>query len=215
MGQKVNPVSFRLQVNKDWQSKWFAAKNYGSLLNEDLKIRKALERRFGHRAGVARVDIERMAGKVNVILHTSKPGVIIGRGGAGAEEIKKILSKITPSGLNITIEEVKNPERNAKLLADNVVSQLERRVAFRRAIRGSLEQAMRAGAQGVKITVAGRLNGAEMARRETSTAGKVPLHTLRADIDFAQSVAKTTYGVIGVKVWIYNGEVFAKKEDKK
>lgn len=206
MGQKVNPRSLRLQVNKDWESKWFAVADYSKFLVQDIKIRRAVEAKLGKRAGVARVDIERSHTQVTVTIHTSKPGVVIGRGGSGAEELKRILTSIVGSTVKVSIEEIRKPELAAQLVAENIASQLERRVSFRRAMRASVENTMKAGAKGAKITVSGRLNGAEMARRETTAQGSIPLHTFRADIDFARAVARTTYGIIGVKVWIYKGE---------
>lgn len=203
MGQKVNPISMRLQVSKDWQSKWFAEKDYADFLVQDIKLRRAAEKKLGKRAGVARIDIERSPNLLIVTIHTSKPGVVIGRGGAGAEELKGILTKIAGSNIKVTIEEVKRPEANAVLVAENVASQLERRIGFRRAMKMSVENALKAGAKGAKVAVAGRLNGAEMARREKVAQGSIPLHTIRADIEFGQALAHTTYGVIGVKVWIY------------
>jgi len=203
MGQKVNPTSLRLQVSKDWQSKWFATQDYSTFLVQDIKLRRAATAKLGKRAGVARIDIERSPNLLVVTIYTSKPGVVIGRGGAGAEELKTALTKIAGGNLKVTIEEVKKPEANAVLVAENVASQLERRIGFRRAMKMSVENALKAGAKGAKIRVAGRLNGAEMARRETTASGSIPLHTIRADVDFGQALAKTTYGVIGVKVWIY------------
>jgi small subunit ribosomal protein S3 len=208
MGQKVNPRSLRLQLDRDWQSRWFAGKNYATFLIEDIKLRKAVAAKYTKRAGIARVDIERSPGQLTVTIHTSKPGVVIGRGGSGAEELKVILNKIATSPVKVSIEEVKRPETNAMLVAENIASQLERRISFRRAMKMSVENAMKSGAQGAKVVVAGRLNGAEMSRREAVTQGSVPLHTLRADIDYAQALAKTTYGVIGVKVWVYKGTKF-------
>ena len=208
MGQKINPRSMRLQVDKDWQSKWFATKDYADQLVQDIQLRRAVERKLGKRAGAARVDIERSPNQLVVTIYTSKPGVVIGRGGSGAEELKKILSKLTTDPIKISIEEVKKPETNALLVAENVASQLERRISFRRAMKVAVDNAIKAGAKGAKVAVAGRLNGAEMARRESTSQGSIPLHTLRADIDYASSVAKTTYGVIGVKAWVYKGEKF-------
>jgi small subunit ribosomal protein S3 len=208
MGQKVNPRSLRLQVDKDWQSKWFATREYADFLISDIQLRKAINAKLDKRAGVARVDIERSPNLLQVTIHTSKPGIVIGRGGAGAEELKNILSKLAKEPVKVSIEEIKKPETTAMLVAENVASQLERRVAFRRAVRAAVENAMRAGAQGAKVSVSGRLGGAEMSRRETMTQGSIPLHTIRADIDYAQTIARTTYGVIGVKVWIYKGEKF-------
>jgi small subunit ribosomal protein S3 len=208
MGQKVNPRSMRLQIDRDWQSRWFAGRNYAQFLVEDIKIRKAVASKYTKRAGVARVDIERSPGQMTVTIHTSKPGVVIGRGGSGAEDLKNTLGKLTATPVKVSIEEVKRPETNAMLVAENIASQLERRISFRRAMKMSVENAMKSGAQGAKVTVAGRLNGAEMSRRETVAQGSIPLHTLRADIDYAQALARTTYGVIGVKVWVYKGSKF-------
>jgi small subunit ribosomal protein S3 len=212
MGQKVNPRSLRLQVDRDWQSRWFAAKDYSAYLIGDLKLRRAVEKKLGKRAGLARVDIERSPNLLVVSLHTSKPGVVIGRGGSGSEELKRILSKIAGGPVKVVIEEVKKPETNAMLVAENIASQLERRISFRRAMKASVDNAMKGGARGAKVTVAGRLNGAEMARRETTSQGSIPLHTIRADIDYAQALARTTYGVIGVKVWVYKGEKLRQKD---
>lgn len=206
MGQKINPNSLRLQVNKDWQSKWFATKDYASYLVNDIKLRRAIEAKLGKRAGVARVDIERSPNQLTITIHTSKPGVVIGRGGGGVEDLKKILTRIASSPIKVSIEEVKRPELSAALVAENVASQLERRISFRRAMKMTVDNSMKAGAKGVKIAVAGRLGGAEMARREKTSQGSIPLHTIRADIDFATATAKTTYGVIGVKAWIFKGE---------
>ncbi|HEY2004760.1 MAG TPA: 30S ribosomal protein S3 [Candidatus Saccharimonadia bacterium] len=212
MGQKVNPRSMRLQVDHDWQSRWYADRDYATQLIQDLSIRKAIAGKLSKRAGVARVDIERSPGQVVVTIHTSKPGVVIGRGGSGAEELKSMLSKITGGPIKVSIEEVKKPETNATLVAENVAGQLERRISFRRAMKMSVENAMKNGAQGAKVAIAGRLNGAEMARRESVSQGSIPLHTLRADIDFAHALARTTYGVIGVKVWVYKGTKFEEKK---
>ena len=208
MGHKVNPRSMRLQVNRDWSSRWFAGRNYATFLIEDIKVRAAVMKKLTRRAGVARVDIERSPGQMIVTIYTSKPGVVIGRGGSGAEEIRSLLSKMIGGPVKVSIEEVKRPELSAALVAENIASQLERRIGFRRAMKMSVENAMKSGALGAKVTIAGRLNGAEMARRESTSQGVVPLHTLRADIDFAQGLAKTTYGITGVKVWIYKGQRF-------
>ena len=206
MGQKVNPISLRLQVNKDWQSKWFSEKDYAKFLVEDIKLRRAAERKLGKRAGVARIDVERSPNLLVVTVYTAKPGVVIGRGGSGAEELKAILSKIAGTNVKIAIEEVKRPEANAALVAENVAGQLERRISFRRAMKMSVENALKAGASGAKVMVAGRLNGAEMSRRESFSRGSIPLHTIRANVEFSQALAHTTYGIIGVKVWVYKGE---------
>lgn len=208
MGQKINPRSMRLQVDHDWQSRWYADRDYATFLIQDLKLRAAISGKLNKRAGVARVDIERSPGQIVVTIHTSKPGVVIGRGGSGAEELKALLAKIVGGPVKVSIEEVKKPELNAMLVAENVAGQLERRISFRRAMKMSVENAMKSGALGAKVAIAGRLNGAEMARRENVSQGSIPLHTLRADIDFAQALAKTTYGVIGVKVWVYKGSKF-------
>lgn len=205
MGQKVNPVSMRLQANKNWQSKWFATKNFAQVLTEDIRIRKIIASKLSTRAGVAEVDIERSTGQITINIHSSKPGVVIGRGGSGTEALKLAISKVTDQTVKINIEEVRSPETNAQLIADNIASQLERRMAFRRVIKMAVENAMKNGALGAKASVSGRLNGAEMARRETTFQGSIPLHTIRADIDYATAQAHTTYGVIGVKVWIYKG----------
>jgi len=208
MGQKINPRSMRLQIDHDWQSRWYADRDYATFLIQDLKLRAAISGKLNKRAGVARVDIERSPGQIVVTIHTSKPGVVIGRGGSGAEELKALLAKIVVGPVKVSIEEVKKPELNAMLVAENVAGQLERRISFRRAMKMSVENAMKSGALGAKVAIAGRLNGAEMARRENVSQGSIPLHTLRADIDFAQALAKTTYGVIGVKVWVYKGSKF-------
>lgn len=212
MGQKINPRSMRLQVDHDWQSRWYADRDYATQLIQDLKIRRALAAKLSKRAGVARVDIERSPGQIVVTVHTSKPGVVIGRGGSGAEELKNILSKIASGPVKVSIEEVKKPETNAQLVAENVASQLERRISFRRAMKMAVENAMKSGALGAKVAIAGRLNGAEMARREHVAQGSIPLHTLRADIDYGPALAKTTFGVIGVKVWIYKGTKFEERK---
>ena len=206
MGQKINPRSLRLQVDHDWQSQWFATKDYADNLIVDLKVRRMIEAQLARRAGIARVDIEREPKSVAITVHTSKPGVVIGRGGAGAEELRNKLAKIVRLPVRVSIEEVKNPEVSAAVVAENIASQLERRVGFRRAMKMSVENAMKSGALGAKVTTAGRLGGREMARRETISQGSIPLHTLRADIDYGQATARTTYGVIGVKVWIYKGQ---------
>lgn len=207
MGQKVNPISMRLQVNKDWRSKWFAnRRDYANYLAQDLKVRKIVQSKFGSRGAINKVDIERSPNLVTVTIATAKAGVVIGRGGQGAQELKAAVEKIYGVPVRINIEEVKKPDLYAKLVAENIAHQLERRMSFRRAIKSSSAAVMRAGAKGVRIEVAGRLNGAEMSRREKEAVGSVPLHTIRADIDFASVQAQTIAGVIGVKVWIYKGE---------
>jgi small subunit ribosomal protein S3 len=208
MGQKVNPISMRLQVNKDWRSKWFVAgkREYASYLAADLKVRKLIQDKFGSRGAINKVDIERSPNLVTVTVATAKAGVVIGRGGQGAQEVKAELEKIYGVPSRVNIEEVKKPEMYAKLVAENIAHQLERRMSFRRAIKSSAAATMRAGAKGIRIEVAGRLNGAEMSRREKEAQGSVPLHTIRANIDFASVRAQTIAGVIGVKVWIYKGD---------
>lgn len=206
MGQKINPVSMRLSYRKDWQGKWFSANNFASSVTQDIAIRKVISDKLGFRAAVARVDIERSQNEMIITIHTAKPGVVIGRAGAGVEMLKNALTKIVKDPLKINIEEVKSPETNAQLIAENIASQLERRLPFRRVIKSSTEAAVRAGVLGAKASVSGRLNGAEMARRETSAVGSIPLHTIKANIDYATAEARTTYGIIGVKVWVYKGQ---------
>ncbi len=205
MGQKINPVGFRLIFTKDWQSKWFDSRNFASSVVQDIRIRQLIASKLGYRASVAKIEIERSNNELIVTIYTAKPGVVIGRSGAGIDALKKDLAKIIDGTFKINIEEVKNPELNAQLVAQNVASQLERRLPFRRVIKSTTEAAVRAGALGAKVSVSGRLNGAEMARRETSAVGSIPLHTIKANIDYAAAEAKTTFGVIGVKVWIYKG----------
>jgi small subunit ribosomal protein S3 len=208
MGQKVNPISFRLQVNKKWRSKWFAPKrDYATFLTQDLAVRRLIDKKVGARGAVNTVDIERSPNLVTVTINTAKAGVVIGRGGVGAQELKAAIEKIYGTQVRVNIEEVKKPELHAKLVAENIANQLERRIAFRRAIKSSAGATMRAGAKGIRIEVSGRLNGAEMSRREKTIEGSVPLHTLRANIDYGYIRAKTGTGIIGVKVWIYKGEV--------
>jgi small subunit ribosomal protein S3 len=208
MGQKVNPISMRLQVNKDWRSKWFAGKReYATYLSKDLAVRRMIQQKLGSRAAINKVDIERSLNLVTVTISTAKAGVVIGRGGAGAQELKAAIEKIYGVPVRVNIEEIKKPELYAKLVAENIAHQLERRMSFRRAVKSGAAATMRAGAKGIRIEVAGRLGGADMSRREKEVAGSVPLHTLRADIDFAKVDARTADGIIGVKVWIYKGEV--------
>lgn len=209
MGQKVNPISMRLQVNKDWRSKWFASKqDYAKFLAQDLQVRKLIQDKVGSRGAINKVDIERSPNLVSVTIQTAKAGVVIGRGGSGAQELKSAIEKIYGIPTRVNIEEIKKPELYAKLVAENIAHQLERRIAFRRAVKQSAAATMRAGAKGIRIEVAGRLGGAEMSRREKTVEGSVPLHTLRADVDY--HAARAQYpgsGIIGVKVWIYKGEV--------
>ena len=205
MGQKINPTGFRLGYTKNWQSKWFDSRNFASSVAQDIKIRKLISDKLGFRASVAKVEIERSNNEMIITIHSAKPGVVIGRSGAGVEALKKDLAKLIEGAFKVNIEEVKNPELDAKLVAENVASQLERRLPFRRIIKSTTDASVRAGALGAKVSVSGRLNGAEMARRETAAIGSIPLHTIKANIDYATAEAKTTYGVIGVKVWIYKG----------
>ncbi|MBC7546437.1 30S ribosomal protein S3 [Candidatus Saccharibacteria bacterium] len=208
MGQKVNPISMRLQVNKDWRSKWFVDKrDYAQYLKEDLAVRRLIHTKLGSRAAINRVEIGRTPNLVTVTISTAKAGVVIGRGGVGATELKQKIEAIYAVATRVNIEEIKKPDMYAKLVAENIAHQLERRMSFRRAIKSASAATMRAGAKGIRIEVAGRLNGAEMSRREKEVAGSVPLHTIRADIDYAGVRAQTIAGVIGVKVWIYKGEV--------
>ncbi len=214
MGQKVNPIGFRLGINKTWGSQWFAEKSYGELLHEDIKIRKYLKKKF-YQAGISKIEIERAADKAKINIHTARPGILIGRKGTEIEKLKKEIVRMTRSEPIINILEVRKPETDAQLVAENIALQLEKRVAFRRAMKRSVTSALKFGAKGIRVACAGRLGGAEMARREWYREGKVPLHTLRADIDYGFAEAHTTYGIIGVKVLIFHGEVLPdKKRDK-
>ena len=206
MGQKVHPHGFRIGVIKTWDSKWFADKNYQQYLLEDIKVREFVKEKL-FTAGISRVEIERSSNRMVVIIHTAKPGMVIGRAGSNIELLKKDIKKMTTSDLDIKIQEVKQPDMDATLVAENIAAQLERRIAFRRAMKQSVTRTMRMGAKGIKVQVGGRLGGAEIARSEGYREGSIPLHTLRADIDYGTAEAHTTYGRIGVKVWIYKGEV--------
>ncbi|MBS3976367.1 MAG: 30S ribosomal protein S3 [Syntrophomonadaceae bacterium] len=207
MGQKVHPKGLRLGIIKDWDAKWYAGKKeFATLLHEDLKIRKHLKKRL-FTAGIAGIEIERTANRVKVTIRTAKPGVVIGRGGAEVESLRKDLEKMTGRQVNLNIIEIKKPEIDAQLVAENIAAQLEKRISFRRAMKQAVTRAMRLGAEGIRIACAGRLAGAEIARTEWYAEGKVPLHTLRADIDYGFAESNTTYGKIGVKCWIYKGEV--------
>jgi len=209
MGQKVNPIGLRLGINRTWESRWFANDaEYGSLLHEDLRIRKYITDGLSQ-AGVSKVIIERPAKKARITIHTARPGVVIGKKGAEIERLRTEIAKITNSELHLNIVEIRKPEIDAKLVADNISQQLERRVAFRRAMKRAVQSAMRLGAQGIRINCGGRLGGAEIARTEWYREGRVPLHTLRADIDYGESTAKTAYGTCGVKVWVFTGEIMA------
>jgi len=208
MGQKVHPVGFRLGFNKTWRSRWYAEKDYAPLLLEDLNLKKELKRRFGH-AGVARVEIERAANKLKITIFTSRPGIIIGRKGQEVDKLKQEVQKRTGKEVFINIQEILKPELDAQLVSESVALQLEKRIAFRRAMRKAVDAALRFGAKGIKIRVSGRLNGAEIARSEWYLHGQLPLHTLRSDVDYGFSEARTTFGQIGVKCWIYKGELDA------
>lgn len=206
MGQKVNPHGLRIGIIKTWDAKWYADKDYAKFLHEDVKIRAFVKKKL-YTAGVSRIEIERAATRVKVIVHTAKPGMVIGRGGAGIEQLKVALKKLTGKTIDVNIAEIKQAEMDATLVAENIAAQLEKRIAFRRAMKQSVQRTMRMGAKGIKVTVGGRLGGAEIARTESTRDGSIPLHTLRADIDYGTAEAHTTYGIIGVKVWIYKGEV--------
>ncbi|MEG0998361.1 MAG: 30S ribosomal protein S3 [Clostridiales bacterium] len=210
MGQKVNPKGFRIGVIRDWDSRWYARKEYSDYLLEDYKIRKYLKAKL-YTSGISRIEIERAAGRVKVNIFTAKPGIVIGRGGTEVEALKVKLEKMTGKKVNIYINEVKKPELDAQLVAESVASALEKRIGFRRAMKQSVGRTMRLGAGGIKLMVAGRLGGAEIARSEWVSEGKVPLHTLRANIDYATAEANTTYGKIGVKCWIYKGEILPER----
>ena len=206
MGQKVNPIGLRLGITKTWNSKWFTEKNYAKRLHEDLRIRKFIKEKLFD-AGISRVLIERAAGKIKINVHTARPGIVIGKKGQRADEVKAMLQKMTESEVFLNIHEVRKAEIDAQLVAENVAAQLVRRASFRRVMKKAVGTALRMGAKGVKVRCAGRLGGSEMARREWYREGQVPLHTLRADIDYGHALARTTYGIVGVKCWIYKGEV--------
>ncbi len=206
MGQKVHPKGLRIGVIRDWDSKWFATKDYSKLLVEDRKVRDFIKKKL-FAAGVSSITLERAANRLKVGIHTAKPGIVIGRGGAEVDGLRKEIEALTGRQVNINIVEVKQPEMDAQLVAEGIAAQLEKRISFRRAMKQAVGRAMRLGAEGIRISSSGRLGGAEMARNEWYSEGKVPLHTLRADIDYGFAEAKTTYGIIGIKVWIYKGEV--------
>jgi small subunit ribosomal protein S3 len=213
VGQKVHPKGFRLNITENWDSRWFARREYSDLLHEDIKIRNFLKKRLYH-AGVSKIDIERAANKAKINIHTARPGIVIGKKGAEIEKLKQELSRLTRKETFINIHEVRRPDVDAQLVAENVALQLERRVAFRRAMKEALARAMRMGAQGVRIQSSGRLGGSEIARREWYREGRVPLHTLRADVNYGFAEAKTTHGIIGVRVWIFRGEVLSRQEEE-
>ncbi len=211
MGQKVNPIGLRIGVIRDWDSKWYAGKDYSDLLHEDLKIREYISKRLSD-ASVSKIEIERAANRVNITVHTAKPGMVIGKGGTEVEALRKALNQLTGKRVHINILEIKKADLDATLVAENIARQLENRVSFRRAQKQAIQRTMRAGAQGIKTMTSGRLGGADIARAEHYSEGTVPLHTLRADIDYGTAEADTTYGKIGVKVWIYRGEVLPTKK---
>lgn len=213
MGQKVNPIALRLGINKTWDSRWFADRDYARLLHEDINIRRYLKKSL-NAAGISKIVIERPSKKAIVSIHTARPGIVIGKKGADIEKIKKDLAKFTRDDVQINIVEIRKPEIDATLVAEGIAQQLERRVAFRRAMKRSVQSAMRLGALGIRINCSGRLGGAEIARMEWYREGQVPLHTLRADVDYGIASAHTTYGVIGVKVWIYKGEILGENEQE-
>jgi small subunit ribosomal protein S3 len=208
MGQKVNPIGLRLGINRTWDSRWYADANFSSLLHEDIRIREFLRRRL-KQAGVSKVVIERPAKKARVTIHTARPGVVIGKKGADIEKLRRELQNMTGGEVHLNIVEIRKPETDAVLVAENIAQQLERRVAFRRAMKRAVQSAMRLGAGGIRINCAGRLGGAEIARTEWYREGRVPLHTLRADVDYGEATAHTTYGTCGVKVWVFKGEILA------
>lgn len=213
MGQKVHPIGFRLGVIRTWDSKWFEERNYAQWLHEDIKIRAHVKKSLNH-AGVSKVEIERAANKVKVNVHTARPGIVIGKRGAGIETVKKELQRFTKNEVFLNIVEVRKAEIDAQLVAENICTQLERRIAFRRAMKKAIQTAMKFGAKGIRVACSGRLGGAEMARYEWYREGRVPLHTLRADIDYGYAIARTTYGTIGCKVWVCRGEVLPTKGGK-
>ena len=212
MGQKTNPIGLRLGIIKSWESRWYSEKDYSKLLQEDINLRKFLMKKLST-AGISKIIIERPAKLANITLHTSRPGVIIGKKGSDIEKLKRSVSKMISGDVNINILEVKKPELDSQLVADNIAQQLEKRVAFRRAMKRAVQSAMRLGAGGIRVNCSGRLGGAEIARTEWYREGRVPLHTLRADVDYGVSRANTTYGICGVKVWIFKGEKFEKDLD--
>jgi small subunit ribosomal protein S3 len=213
MGQKTHPHGFRLGIVKDWRSRWYAERNFPELLREDETIRKYLHRRLAH-AALAQVEIERKPSKIVITVHTARPGVVIGKRGAEVDKLRDELAVLTNSEISVNVEEIKRPEVDARLVAENVAHQLRQRISFRRAMKRAVQSAMRAGAEGIKIQCAGRLGGAEIARTEGYNEGRVPLHTLRADIDYAQIHAFTTYGAIGVKCWIFKGEIVEERRGR-
>lgn len=212
MGHKINPNGFRVGVIRDWEAKWYAEKDFATFLHEDIKIRSFINEKLAD-ASVSTIEIERAANKVNISIHTAKPGMVIGKGGSEVEALRKQLAALTGRNVHINIVEIKKPDLDAKLVGENIAQQLEQRIAFRRAMKQTMQRTMRAGAKGIKTQVSGRLNGADISRREHYAEGTVPLHTLRADIDYSWQEARTTYGQLGVKTWIYRGEVLPEKKN--
>lgn len=210
MGQKVNPIGFRLGINQSWQSLWFDEKTFAKKLKEDLMLRKYITKRLPN-AGISKVEVKRTPKRITMTLHTARPGIVIGKKGSEVDKLKEELQRLTSQEVQVNVHEIKRPELDAALVAENVAKQLESKVSFRRAMKRAITSTMRMGAEGVRIACAGRLGGAEMARREQYREGRIPLHTLRADIDYATKIAKTTYGTIGVKVWICKGEVIGNR----
>lgn len=213
MGQKVHPKGFRMGVIRNWDSNWYANRDYTELLHEDYQVRNYVKEHF-YLAGISRIEIQRTGNRIRITIHTAKPGIVIGRGGQEVEKLKVQLSKMTNKNVNINIQEIKKPELDAQIVAENVAQQLEKRISFRRAMKQTVGRTMRAGGIGIRIAISGRLGGAEIARREWYTEGKVPLHTLRADIDYGFAEANTTYGKIGIKVWINRGEVMPEAKQR-
>lgn len=208
MGQKVHPHGFRLGITRTWDSRWFSNKDFGSFLIEDLKLRDFIKKRLPQ-ASISRIEIERAAGKIRVVIHTARPGIVIGPKGSEIEKLRRELLRISDKEVIVDVKEIRKPEIDAQLVAENVAQQLERRIAFRRAMKKAVSSSLKSGAKGIRIATAGRLGGAEMARREWYREGRVPLHTLRADIDYGFAEARTTYGVIGIKVWVFKGEIIS------
>jgi len=213
VGQKVHPKGFRIGIIRDWDSNWYADRDYSDLVHEDVKIRKYIKDRF-YAAGIAKVEIQRTGTRMRVTVHTAKPGIVIGRGGTEVEVLKNELTKMTNKNVSINIQEIKKPELDAQIVAENVAQQLEKRISFRRAMKQTVQRSMRTGAVGIRIAISGRLGGAEIARTEWYSEGKVPLHTLRADIDYGFAEANTTYGKIGIKVWINRGEIMPESKKR-
>jgi len=210
MGQKTHPIGFRLGIVKTWTSKWYEEKNFAKWLHEDIKLKKFIKKKLEH-AGVAGVDVERAANKAKINIYTARPGIVIGKRGAGVEQLKKEVQALTENEVFLNIQEIRKAETNAQLIAENIATQLERRVAFRRAMKKALTTAMKFGAKGIRVRCSGRLGGSEMSRVETYREGRVPLHTLRADIEFGMAEARTKYGIIGVKTWVFKGEVLQRR----